>query len=250
MDSERFARAIETAGARQREGIGTLGEKGVHNTLKHYYEPDTSCHEIPIGGYVADIVGENGIIEIQSASFFKMREKLTRFLEYAPVTVVWPCVVNKRLIYIDPETGEMISSRRSGLHRGEYDVFRELYGIRKLMGDPRLSVCIAMLEADEYRPSGRKRGRRRKGANNGVERYPTALIGEIILSSPVDYLQLVPAGLPEEFTAKDFARSAGVSDDIARMTLAVLIETGIAERCGKQGNAYVYRILPDYSELC
>lgn len=246
MDNERFARALEAAAARERAGIGTLGEKGVHNALKHYYEPDVSCHEIPVGGFVADIVGENGIIEIQTASFYRMREKLTQFLQHARVTIVWPCIVNKRLIYIDPETGEMISKRRSNLHRGEYDIFYELYGIRQLISDPRLSICIAQLEADEYRPAGRKRGRRRKGANNGVERYPTALVGEIMLSSPVDYLRFLPDGLPQEFTVRQFADCAGIHEDTARSTLAVLAETGAVERCGKQGNAFVYRVISEF----
>jgi len=242
MDRERFERAVEQASARARAGIGTLGEKGVHNTLKHYYEPDTACHEVTVGDFVADIVGENGIIEIQTASFSRMREKLTQFLEYAHVTVVWPCIVNKRIIRVDTATGEVVSTRKSNLHRGEYDLFGELYSIRGFVRDPRFSICIAMIEADEYRPAERKRGRKHRGANNGVERYPTALIDEITLSCAEDYLRFVPEGLPEVFTASDFAVSAKVSADIARMTLAVLIEAGAVERCGKTGRAFAYRL--------
>lgn len=247
MDKERFARAIEAAAARQRGAIGTLGEKGVHNTLKHYYEPDPDCHEVTVGGYVADIVGENGIIEIQSGSFSRLREKLERFLECSRVMVVWPCVVNKRLINIDSESGDVISMRRSNLHKGEYDIFWELYNLRDLLKNPNLTICIAQLEADEYRPSDRKRGRRHKGANNGVERYPTALSGEIRLSCPEDYLRFLPAGLPEQYTVKQFAALAGLYPDPARSCLTVLTALGITEKCGKQGNAFVYRTAPQYS---
>lgn len=243
MDKERFQRAIEAASARQRGRIGTLGEKGVHNTLKHYYEPDTDCHEIAVGGYVADIVGENGIIEIQSASFGKLREKLRCFLAAARVTVVWPCVVNKRIIRVDTETGEIVSERRSNVHRGEYDIFRELWSLREFLCDPRLTICIARLEADEYRPAEMRRGRGRKGANNGIERYPTMLAGELILECPEDYLRFVPTNLPEQYNSKDFAKAAGVHLSIAQSALLVLTTLGVVERCGKQGNSYIYKTI-------
>ncbi len=240
MDSERFNRALEAASSREREGIGTLGEKGVHNTLKHYYEPDSSCHEVPIGNYVADIVGENGIIEIQTASFYRMKDKLSCFLEAAHVTIVWPCVVNKRIIRIDPETGEVVSTRRSCVHRGEYDIFYELNGIRDFLTNPALSICIAQLEADEYRPISEKKGRRHRGANNSVERYPTMLSGEVWLSSPEDYLRFMPSGLPERYTAKAFAAACGLHIDTARYVLSVLTALGVVERCGKENRAYIY----------
>lgn len=241
MDKD-FAQAIRAANARSRDGIGTLGEKGIHNTLKHYYEPDVFCHEISIGGYVADIAGESGIIEIQSASFYHLREKLTSFLQYAHVTVVWPCIVSKRLIRIDSDTGEVISTRKSNLHRGEYDVFRELYSIRELIRDPRLSICICQIEADEYRPADLKRGRRRKGAYNGIERYPTALVCEILLNSPLDYLRFIPCGLTEEFTARQFADAAGIKPELSSRVLGVLTALELTKRCGKEGKSYIYRI--------
>ena len=63
-----------------REGIGTLNEKTIHTVLKHYYEPDVSHHEIKVGRYYADIYNENGIIEIQTRQFNRLRLKLNEFL--------------------------------------------------------------------------------------------------------------------------------------------------------------------------
>ena len=73
------------AGTGPRGGIGTLGEKSLHAALKLYYEPDSSRHEIPVGQYVADIVNEEGIIEIQTKhlssmpNFFYMSDFLCIF---------------------------------------------------------------------------------------------------------------------------------------------------------------------------
>jgi len=258
MDQERFRRAVEAAAAREKgviidedgtvrqTGIGTRGEKGVHSTLKHYYEPDVSCHEIPVGGYVADIVGEHGIIEIQSVGFYKLREKLTAFLEAARVTVVWPCVVNKRLIYVDRDTGEVKSVRRSPKRASPYGLLCELWGLGELLNHPGLCVVIALLEADEYRPSGqpRGRGRRLKGANNGIERIPTAFVGELRFDCPDDYRQLIPEGLPERFTMAQFSAAAGFSSLQTSSAIKALLQLGVITEEGKEGRSRVFARVP------
>ena len=60
-------------------GIGTLSEKTVHSVLKYYLEPDTSFHEVKTGRYVADIRTPDGIYEIQTRQFNKLRNKLEAF---------------------------------------------------------------------------------------------------------------------------------------------------------------------------
>ena len=66
MDQEAFSSACAWAAARLGQGgIGTLGEKSLHAALKYYFEPCPENHEQPLGGFVADAVGEHGVIEIQ-----------------------------------------------------------------------------------------------------------------------------------------------------------------------------------------
>ena len=67
MDKELFINACKSD--KCKKGIGTLSEKTLHSVLKNYFEPFSENHEIKIGNYVADIVGENGIIEIQTRQF-------------------------------------------------------------------------------------------------------------------------------------------------------------------------------------
>lgn len=98
MDRNRFQQACMQAreSLHGQNGIGTLGEKTLHAALKAYYEPDAESHEIKIGRYIADIVGENGIIEIQTRSFDKLRKKLEAFLSVAHVSVVYPVAAVKK----------------------------------------------------------------------------------------------------------------------------------------------------------
>lgn len=79
MDETRFkealGRVMHIAG-----GIGTLGEKTLHSVLKYYFEPDASRHEVKVGGFVADILTEDGIIETRRASLTSSETSSTAFL--------------------------------------------------------------------------------------------------------------------------------------------------------------------------
>ena len=92
MDSERFDEMKNKIVCSEREsgGIGTLKEKTVHAVLKDYYAADREMQEISLDGYVADIYTGTEIIEIQTANFNRMRNKLERFLPKYPVTIVYP----------------------------------------------------------------------------------------------------------------------------------------------------------------
>ena len=82
IDQKRFKNAQKKIMGIQRErhSIGVLSEKTVHAVLKNYYEPDEDKQEIPVEGMVADIYRDGEIVEIQTAHFNKLREKLARFM--------------------------------------------------------------------------------------------------------------------------------------------------------------------------
>ena len=89
MDEARFLAACGEALEDNRQaGIGTLGEKTLHAALKRYFGPEERFREVAVGRYVADVMSPEGIIEIQTAGFGRLREKLAFFLPNSPVTVV------------------------------------------------------------------------------------------------------------------------------------------------------------------
>ncbi|MGN0587295.1 MAG: hypothetical protein ACI4JF_08420 [Oscillospiraceae bacterium] len=245
MDKERFYNALCTVldGEHVRAGIGTYGEKTVHSVLKNYFEPCADGHEQKIGGYVADIVGEDGIIEIQTAGFDKLRRKLDSFLSVCRVTVVHPIPRRRWLISIDPETGARGRRRKSPKTGTPYDIFPELYKIKPMLTNDRLSICIVMLDMEEYRcppeTNGLRRGRR-KGYTR-YDRIPLSIEEEIHLDNIYDWLYFIPNGLTEEYTSSDFARAAKISAGSARLALNILTEVGAVQRIGKTGNSILYR---------
>ena len=221
-------------------GIGTLGEKQLHAALKRHYSSPGALLEVPLEGYVADIVGERGIIEIQTRGLGRLRKKLEKFLARAPVTVVYPIPRHKWLCWIDPATGEIGPRRKSPKTGTPYHAFPELYGLKPLLTHPGLHIRLVLLDLEEYRfLDGRGRDKK-KGSTKG-DRVPLSLVQEICLDSPADYAQLLPASLPSPFTSKDYASAAHISRPASQTALNVLYAVGAVERVGKQGQFYLYR---------
>ena len=222
-----------------RRGIGTYGEKTLHAALKRWLEPDPQAHEIPVGGFVADIVGERGIVEIQTAGFDKLRKKLAVFLGAAPVTVVYPVAHVKWLLWVDPETGDLTKRRKSPKVGGFAEALPEFYKIKPLLGHPNLRLCVLLVDMEEYRLLSGWSADRKKGSAR-YERVPLAIAGQLELACTEDWAGFLPASLPCPFTSRDYAKAAALSLSRAQTALNVLHAVGAAVRVGKRGNAYLY----------
>ncbi len=247
VDKEAFRAACEKAASRPRAGdsIGTLGEKSLHAVLKWYYEPDGSRHEIPVGSYVADIVGEHGVIEIQTRGVAHLKPKLSELLEAAPVTVVHPVILRKRIVNLDGDTGEVTSVRFSPKRGSLYTAMRELYALKPLLPQQRLTVRLPLLEADEIRSFGVRTRRRKKQRTRQGEYVsdllPTDIVDEIILAQPSDYEIFLPGHLSGSFGAAELAEAAATDLPAARRVLNLLTFLGLTEAIGKDGRRTVYR---------
>lgn len=237
-----FEQAMALARRRtgQPGGIGTLRERTLHAVLKYYFEPDSENHEIRVGGYVADIVGADGIIEIQTRGLNLLRPKLAAFLECARVTVVYPVAAVKWLCWIDPDTGAAVSRRKSPRRGIPQDAFAELYKIRPFLKHPNLTVCLVLLALEEYRrPGGNSRDKRRGSVRQ--ERLPVALLDQLMLDTPDSYAQLIPHRLPAPFTSADYAAAVSRSRPYASQALQILTDVGAVRRVGRQAGGYLYQ---------
>ena len=217
-------------------GIGTLGEKSLHSTIKRYLSKDESTHEIKCGRYVADICAEGAIFEVQTRGFEHLRKKLEFFLPSYKVTVVHPIPAKKWVVKMNRHTGECGEKRKSPKKCGVFSVFPELYKIRQFVKHESFALRLLLLEVTDYRiTSGNPKDRGER-----FERMPSALLEDITLHTPKDYQALLPQSLPSPFTSKDLAKEAKIPLGEAQHALLVLTDIGAVERIGKQGNAYLY----------
>lgn len=222
-------------------GIGTLGEKTVHAVLKEFYEPDKDYHEVALEGYVADICNADGIIEIQTANFNKLRAKLAVFLNIYPVTVVYPMPCNKWISWIDPVSGETTAKRKAPKQWSAYYAFYELYKIKDFLQNANLRIRIVLMDIEEYRLLNGWNETRKRGSTR-YDRIPLGIREEVVIEQPEDYLQFVPYELEEAFDSKMFAKAAHIDTDTARQVLNILYYVGAVRRVGKKGNSYLYEV--------
>lgn len=244
MDEVRFNAAVARALLRDRTsgGIGMLGEKTLHSALKYYYEPNEKSHEQMTEGYFADVKNEEGIIEVQTGSLGALKNKLAEYVKTADVTVVHPVIRKKTIIWIDADTFEATRARSSKVGRLE-DAFGQLMYLGGVLKSPRLKVALPILDIEEQRlVTAVKRGRR---VYEKLDRIPTALIDEAILTCPEDYLYFVPQALLDKaggFTVAELKKASHYSDAAARGLLYTLMNMELIAR-EREGRSYVYRLI-------
>ncbi len=239
---ERFHNAlISVTSDRDRPTIGTLSEKTIHAVIKNYIEADEDKQEILIGTHVADVFTGEHIYEIQTGNLKRLCEKLSDFLPMYKVTVVHPIIRKRKIYWIDPDTGEMTNPKRTSPKTGSVEsAIREVYGIRDYINDPNLSVRFIVIDADEFRIKDGY-GKDNKKYGTWLDKVPTDIIDDITFECPEDYLQLLPADIPEEFTVNDAAK-LGMKRDEASLIISFLNKVGIIEKIGKQGRSFLYRM--------
>lgn len=202
--------------------IGELSEKGVHNGLKNYLEPDKSKQEIKVGKYFADIKNESGIIEIQTKQFHKLKVKLDfYFKEKIPVTVVYPLETVK---YIVRDYG-----KRKSCHKGVVqDVLYEMYALLDYLDNDLFTLKIIEVEVNEYRDLN----------NTKTKRELVKVLKEHTYHNSREF---VNAMLPfdDVFTMKEFYNLG-----IQRRKLNPLkgfLEHDFIHKVGKTGNTILYQ---------
>lgn len=227
--------------------IGGLGERTLHLVLKYMAEPDRAYHEVRCGRFFADIMREDGIIEVQTRNLYSMKKKLAEFAamtcggEPMSVTVIHPIVESKTLIWVEPETGELSGFRKSPKREGIYGAFREISSLGEVLALGNVGFILPVLCCDEYKlKCGRSRDGKKFGAAR-LNRIPTEYIGEYRFTCPRDFLRLLPVDLlSAPFTVKSLCSSLGIDSRSSYSLLRTLSFSGVIRKCGKLARADLY----------
>ena len=170
-----------------------------------------------------------------------MRKKLDLFLEEYPVTIVYPIIHSKWLLWIDETTGEISKKRKSPRTGKTYDAYYELYKIKQYLTHPNLHLCLILIDVEEYRLlNGWSRDKKR--GSTRYDRIPVKLVDEYYIGSPKEYGCMIPENLPKPFCSKDFAKKANISQGAAQLALNILNYIQAVTRVGKKGNSYLYEL--------
>lgn len=230
------------------DGIGTYNEKRFHRIFKRFVSEDASCYEIRVGSYVADVLCDGHITEIQTASFSKLAPKIKYYLEQTDytVSVVLPLICQRRIIRAERETGEIRYVRRSPQKAQLSDALDHLYYLREFLGNTRLMIHVVLVSAEEYRYSERMRYRREGAYDRDLR--PVDIKDEIVLRGAGDYLQFLPLGIRgAEFDSAAYSAASGMKGRKMYSALNVLSALGILER-RQEGRKYFYSFNPDFEK--
>ncbi len=221
--------------------IGTLSESSLHAAVKDWYAIPGDRLEVPMDGYVIDILREKLLIEIQTKNFTQIKPKLNSLLDNYSVHLVHPIAQEKWIVRI-PESSRNSATRRKSPKRGRFlHIFDELIRIPELITHPNFSLEILLIQEDEIRIHDGNGSWRWKGWSI-ADRRLTAIIDRLVLKKPGDFLQFVPPDLPESFTTRDLSKQCSIPVRLAQKMAYCLKHMGNINMVGKQGNAYVYMI--------
>jgi hypothetical protein len=220
--------------------IGVLNEKPLHASLKEWYRIDGDEVEVPLEGFVVDLVRDGQLIEIQTRGFSSMRRKLDRLLDLYPTRVVYPVAAEKWIVKV-AESGNETSRRRSPKRGIAADVCGELVSFPTLLSHPNFVLEVALIEEEEIRRPDAKKGWRR-GGYVIEERRLVDVYETVEIDSPGALRDLIPQGLPNPFTTADLADGLGRSRHLAQEVAYCLRVSGAVETVGRDKRGILYRL--------
>ena len=143
--------------------IGTLKEAPLHAAIKEWYRRDGDLIEVPLDGFVIDLVRDDLLVEIPTKGFSAMKRKLTALLHSGHrVRIVYPIAVDKWIVKVDAD-GAPISRRRSPKHGGPIDLFSELVSVPRLINEAGLELEALLTTQEERRAHTPGKSWRRQG---------------------------------------------------------------------------------------
>ncbi|MHC4409933.1 MAG: hypothetical protein ACYTEG_11285 [Planctomycetota bacterium] len=190
-----------------------------------YAEPEDEF-EVPLDGFVIDIRRADLLVEIQTKSFGSMGHKFDQLLSAHRMLLVHPIAVET---YLQREGKKPRKSPKRG---SILSIFEELVSIPTLLDHPYLTldvVLVSMTKVQAVDPDAR-RGR---GGFRTVDRQLREVFEVQRFRDTDDLAELLPAGLPPEFTTADIASRAHVPRSLAQQMAFCYRALGVISQVGR-----------------
>lgn len=219
------------------KGIGTLGEKSLHASLKRWYEKDGDLIEELVEGYHIDIKRGPLLIEIQSKNFSAIKKKLAALLPSHPILLVHPIASIKWILKFD-KTGKLLGKRKSPKRGRVEDIFLELIRIPSLAIHQNLSFDILLVDVEEHWiDDGQGSWRRKKWSIK--DRRLIKVNQKVHINHYSKFLDFLPFDETQQFKVKDLASQLKLPENLARKICYSLRKMNLLHIVGKDGNAHI-----------
>jgi hypothetical protein len=220
-------------------GIGTLNEKPLHAALKEFYARPGDRTEVRLDRWVVDILHDNGLIEIQTHNLGAIRRKLLDLCQRYPVRLVYPVAQEKWIVRLAQDGTRVVGRRKSPKQGSPELVFDELVSMPRLLLDPNFTLEVVMIQEEEVRhPDSTVNWRRRGWAVS--ERRLLQVVDRHVYQTPTDFYEMIPATLPEPFTARQLALALGQPLRLGQRMAYCLREMEVLDVTGTHQRSYLY----------
>ena len=221
--------------------IGILNEKPLHASLKAWYAQAGDQFEVPVDGYVIDIVRDDWLFEIQTGHFAPLRSKLDALTRTHRVRLIYPVAQEKWIVKQAVSPPDSVDRRKSPKRGRVEDLFRELVSFPHFLARDNFSIEVLLTREEETRryvgrQSWRKRGWRTDG------RTLLEVVDRQLFESPGNCLDLLPSSLDQAFTTQNLAEALGIKRQLAQKMAYCLREMKMIQAIGKHKRAVLYEI--------
>lgn len=216
-----------------------MSEKLLHAALKTWYAQPGDEIEVPVDGYIIDIVRDDLLIEVQTRNFAAIKDKLLQLTAHHPVRLVYPIAREKWIVKVAPDRQTRLSRRKSPKRGTPEQLFEELLRFPRLLAHPNFSLHVLLIQEEEERRYAKGRAWRRKGWVTH-ERRLLRVVEQQLFETPADAAALLPSTLPDPFTTADLASALSRSRRLAQKMAYCLRKMGMITQAGKHGRAALY----------
>lgn len=222
--------------------IGTLNEGPLHGVLKERYRGVNGLTEQSIGSFIADVVRDGVIYEIQTGSFSGLQRKLRTLLDHTRVVLVHP-IAKRTLMRKQPtelQPNANLKPRYSPKRGSLLHIVEQLVYLGDLLNHENFAVEVVLTTQEETRVWDPRKGRGR-GAWRIVAKHLVEVVATQRINAAADLFAFLRAPLPAEFTTADLAEALQASRSLAQKMAYCLRQSSAVEICGKRANALIYR---------
>ncbi len=231
-----------SAGSSPNSGIGVLNEHPLHASLKEWYAKPGDRFEVPLDGYIIDIVRDGLLIEVQTGNFTAIRSKLRELVRNYRIRLIYPVAYEKWLLKRKNDENDGTNRRKSPKRGRVEELFGELVSFPHLLIHPHFSLEVVLIQEEEVRRYvGRKRNWRRRGWAV-EERRLLEVLDRRLFEHTTDLLALLPKHLGPSFTTNDIAERLDMRIALARKMAYCLRNADVIELVGKRGRAHLYQV--------
>ncbi|MFC1929863.1 hypothetical protein ACFLW6_03260 [Chloroflexota bacterium] len=207
--------------------------------MKEWYAQPNDRFEVPVDGFVIDVVRGDLLIELQTRNFAAIKRKLTKLVGHHPVRLVYPIAREKWIVKLAKDGHDQLNRRKSPKRGASEHVFEELVSLPELLLNPNFSIDLLFVQEEEVRRHDTNRRWRRKGWVT-YERRLLQVMEQRLFRVPADMGALIPSNLVEPFTASDLAFAIAKPQRLAQKMVYCLRLMGCIMQIRKRGNSILY----------